>query len=100
MLDEIEEPMPVETLDSTASRTTTTPFARSTPVSTGPPCRSARERLKWDEAMAVQLALAQRRAAGAHPQGAECAQPKDGLRAAFDKRLPFKLTAGRRRSAR
>ncbi|MBP2338586.1 ATP-dependent DNA helicase RecG [Saccharothrix coeruleofusca] len=56
----------------------------------------AQQRLKWDEAMAVQLALAQRRrSATARP--APACPPRDGLiRDAFDARLPFQLTAGQR----
>ncbi|TQM83329.1 ATP-dependent DNA helicase RecG [Saccharothrix saharensis] len=56
----------------------------------------AQQRLKWDEAMAVQLALAQRRrSATARP--APACPPRDGLvRDAFDARLPFELTAGQR----
>jgi ATP-dependent DNA helicase RecG len=54
----------------------------------------ARERLKWDEALGVQLALAQRRvAAAAHPATPRPGRP-GGLLAAFDARLPFRLTAG------
>ncbi|ONI83269.1 ATP-dependent DNA helicase RecG [Saccharothrix sp. ALI-22-I] len=54
----------------------------------------AQQRLKWDEAMAVQLALAQRRrSATARP--APACPPRSGLvRDAFEARLPFKLTAG------
>src|SRR5579875_2463917 len=56
----------------------------------------ARQRLAWDEALGVQLALAQRRwLAGANPTVPR--PPKqDGLLAAFDTRLPFTLTAGQR----
>ncbi|MEU4803525.1 helicase-related protein [Actinosynnema sp. NPDC023587] len=56
----------------------------------------AQQRLKWDEAMAVQLALAQRRrSATARP--APACPPRPGLvRDAFDDRLPFELTAGQR----
>ena len=56
----------------------------------------AQQRLKWDEAMAVQLALAQRRrSATARP--APACPPRPGLvRDAFDARLPFELTAGQR----
>ncbi|GLZ35499.1 ATP-dependent DNA helicase RecG [Lentzea sp. NBRC 105346] len=54
----------------------------------------ARKRLKWDEALAVQLALAQRRkSAGARP-APSCAPKKGGILDAFDARLPFKLTNG------
>jgi len=54
----------------------------------------AQQRLKWDEAMAVQLALAQRRqSAGARP--APACPPRAGeIADAFDARLPFTLTAG------
>ncbi len=57
---------------------------------------AARRRLKWDEALGVQLALAQRRAAAReHPATAR--PPRgDGLRNAFDERLPFELTDGQR----
>jgi ATP-dependent DNA helicase RecG len=57
---------------------------------------AARRRLAWDEALGVQLALAQRRwVAGANP--AVPRPPKSaGLVAAFDVALPFTLTAGQR----
>src|SRR4051812_17550647 len=58
--------------------------------------QAARRRLAWDEALGVQLALAQRRwLAGANP--AVPRPRKDGgLLAAFDAALPFTLTAGQR----
>ena len=57
---------------------------------------AARLRLKWDEALGVQLALAQRRAAAAaNPAVPRPAKP-DGILAAFDRRLPFELTSGQR----
>jgi ATP-dependent DNA helicase RecG len=57
---------------------------------------AARHRLKWDEAIGVQLALAQRRvAAASNPAVPRPAKP-DGVRAAFDRRLPFELTKGQR----
>jgi ATP-dependent DNA helicase RecG len=56
----------------------------------------ARDRLKWDEAFAIQAALAQRRrAAAALPATPRPAVP-DGLAAAFDAGLPFTLTEGQR----
>lgn len=65
-----------------------------------PPSRqalaAARTRLKWDEAMTLQVTLAQRRlTAAARPAVPRPARP-DGLLAAFDARLPFTLTAGQR----
>ena len=57
---------------------------------------AAQERLKWDEALAVQLALAQLRgAAQAHPAPA-CGRRDDGLLAEFVQRLPFELTRGQK----
>jgi ATP-dependent DNA helicase RecG len=57
---------------------------------------AARQRLKWDEALLVQLALAQRRAlAVANPAVPRPPRP-GGLLDAFDARLPFELTAGQR----
>ena len=56
----------------------------------------ARKRLAWDEALGVQLALAQRRAAAA-ADPAQARPPREGgLLDAFDSRLPFQLTAGQR----
>ncbi len=57
----------------------------------------ARDRLKWDEALVLQAALAQRRiAAAAMPAVARPAK-EGGLLTAFDARLPFTLTAGQQR---
>jgi ATP-dependent DNA helicase RecG len=54
----------------------------------------ARARLKWDEALFLQLALAQRRAAArANPAKPRPARP-GGLLEAFDAHLPFALTDG------
>jgi len=56
----------------------------------------ARTRFKWDEAMVLQVALAQRRReAMAVATTARAGRP-DGLVAAFDAALPFPLTAGQR----
>jgi ATP-dependent DNA helicase RecG len=58
--------------------------------------QAARRRLAWDEALGVQLALAQRRwLAGANP-AVPRPRKADGLLDAFDARLPFTLTAGQR----
>ena len=59
----------------------------------------ARLRLKWDEALALQVVLAKQR----HEEDSWPAVPRvekpDGLLAAFDARLPFKLTKGQREVA-
>jgi ATP-dependent DNA helicase RecG len=58
--------------------------------------RAARRRLAWDEAMGVQLALAQRRwLAAANPAVPRPPRP-GGVLDAFDAGLPFTLTAGQR----
>jgi ATP-dependent DNA helicase RecG len=61
-----------------------------------PALTAARTRLKWDEAMTLQVTLARRR----HLASLDPATPRpwrpDGLAAAFDQRLPFELTGGQR----
>ncbi|HEX8761800.1 MAG TPA: ATP-dependent DNA helicase RecG [Pseudonocardiaceae bacterium] len=57
---------------------------------------AAHRRLKWDEAMAVQLTLAQRRQEAALRPAPACPRRDGGLAAAFDAALPFTLTAGQR----
>ncbi|MBO0841037.1 MAG: ATP-dependent DNA helicase RecG, partial [Sciscionella sp.] len=56
----------------------------------------ARDRLKWDEAMAVQLSLALRRKSAVAVPAPVCPRRPGGLADAFDERLPFTLTAGQR----
>jgi len=56
----------------------------------------ARQRLKWDEAVTVQVTLAQRRVAQAVNPAYPRAVREGGLLDAFDARLPFVLTAGQR----
>ncbi len=58
---------------------------------------TARDRLKWDEAFVLQVALARRRAADAALPAVRRAPAADGLLTAFDARLPFTLTEGQRR---
>jgi ATP-dependent DNA helicase RecG len=54
----------------------------------------ARKRLKWDEALAVQLVLAQRRQAAGDRPAPACPPVPGGILDAFDAKLPFTLTAG------
>jgi ATP-dependent DNA helicase RecG len=56
----------------------------------------ARNRLKWGEALAVQLALAQRRHAAVARPAPVCERRPDAIAAEFDTRLPFTLTEGQR----
>jgi ATP-dependent DNA helicase RecG len=57
---------------------------------------AARDRLRWDEALAVQLVLAQRRHHAVERPAPACPRHPDGLLDAFDGRLPFRLTEGQR----
>jgi ATP-dependent DNA helicase RecG len=56
----------------------------------------ARQRLKWDEAFVLQVALARRRADDSALPALPRVPGGDGLLAAFDRRLPFTLTEGQR----
>ncbi len=58
---------------------------------------TARDRLKWDEAFVLQVALARRRQADAQLPAAPRKPAPDGLLTAFDARLPFTLTEGQRK---
>ncbi|MFR9795782.1 ATP-dependent DNA helicase RecG [Streptomyces sp. MS06] len=61
---------------------------------------SARDRLKWDEAFVLQVALARRRHADAQLPAVPRRPGPDGLLGAFDDRLPFTLTDGQQRVSR
>ncbi|MGI5217191.1 ATP-dependent DNA helicase RecG [Nocardia sp. CA-290969] len=56
----------------------------------------ARERLRFDEALALQLVLAERRHEVSGRTARPCPPRSDGIAAAFDRRLPFELTEGQR----
>ncbi|MCP3798047.1 ATP-dependent DNA helicase RecG [Allokutzneria sp. A3M-2-11 16] len=56
----------------------------------------AKQRLKWDEALALQLVFAQRRHSAVSRPAPSCPRRGDGVAAAFDEVLPFTLTDGQR----
>lgn len=60
----------------------------------------ARDRLKWDEAFVLQVALARRRHTDAQLPAVARRPSPDGLLTAFDDRLPFTLTDGQRKVSR
>lgn len=60
---------------------------------------SAKLRLKWDEAIALQVVLAKQRYEEAQWPAIPRLPKPDGLLAAFDQSLPFKLTAGQQEVA-
>ncbi|WP_436501476.1 ATP-dependent DNA helicase RecG [Actinokineospora sp. HUAS TT18] len=94
MLDTIEDPFPDELREKLGlSEYDSAVRAIHVPADWSD-VESAKTRLKWDEALALQLALAQRRqAAGARPAPA-CPPRSGGILDAFDQRLPFTLTKG------
>ncbi|MFF6834895.1 ATP-dependent DNA helicase RecG [Streptomyces sp. NPDC012438] len=55
---------------------------------------AARERLKWDEAFVLQVALARRRHADTQLPAVPRKPAPDGILGAFDAKLPFTLTDG------
>ncbi|MGW2341006.1 ATP-dependent DNA helicase RecG [Streptomyces sp. NPDC001661] len=57
----------------------------------------ARDRLKWDEAFVLQVALARRRFAETQLTAVARVPQKDGLLTAFDAKLPFTLTEGQQK---
>ncbi|MFI5888884.1 ATP-dependent DNA helicase RecG [Actinoplanes sp. NPDC051513] len=57
---------------------------------------SAKYRLKWDEAFAVQLTLVQRRARAAAAPGTARPRADGGILEKFDASLPYELTEGQR----
>ncbi|MBF6329275.1 ATP-dependent DNA helicase RecG [Nocardia transvalensis] len=57
----------------------------------------ARERLRFDEALALQLVLAERRHDVEGRTAHACPPRSDGIAAAFEQRLPFELTAGQQK---
>jgi ATP-dependent DNA helicase RecG len=61
-----------------------------------PDVTRARQRLTWDEAFTLQVALAQRRATAQAAPGTPRVPRQGGLLDAFDDRLPFPLTGGQR----
>ncbi|MEV0245899.1 ATP-dependent DNA helicase RecG [Nocardia sp. NPDC050712] len=54
----------------------------------------AKERLRFDEALALQLVLAERRHEVAGRTARPCPPRTEGIAAAFEKKLPFELTSG------
>ena len=94
LLDTIDDPMPPELRDGKMTYDEAVRAIHTAKDWAG--VNAARNRLKWGEALAVQLALAQRRNAATARPAPACPRKDDGIRAAFDERLPFELTAGQR----
>jgi ATP-dependent DNA helicase RecG len=95
-LDPVPDPMPADIRKRHRLADLDTALRNVHQPETDDEWRAARYRLKWDEALGVQLALAQRRAAAAANPATPRPASNDGVLAEFDKRLPFELTAGQR----
>lgn len=98
-LDEVEDPLPRSIRDEhgligldEALRTVHLPDTRDD-------IARAQERLRFDEAAALQLVLARRRRDVAARVAPQCPAKPDGLAAEFDRRLPFELTDGQKEVA-
>ncbi|QWF82826.1 ATP-dependent DNA helicase RecG [Amycolatopsis sp. CA-230715] len=96
MLDVVDDPMPMELLAMNGFAGLEDALRNIHRPSGWGALENARKRLKWDEAMAVQLIFAQRRSSMVSRPARACTPREDGIRAEFDKRLPFELTAGQR----
>jgi ATP-dependent DNA helicase RecG len=94
MLDEIDDPFPVELREKLGLAEYDTAVREIHLPAEWSDVEAARTRLKWDEALALQLVLAQRRAASAARPAPKCPPRPDGILDAFDQRLPFELTKG------
>ena len=93
-LDEVEDPLPKEIRDAEKLMDLSLALRAIHKPSSETELEQAKQRLKWDEALALQVVLAKQR----HEEDSWPAVPRlekpDGLLAAFDARLPFKLTKG------
>ncbi|MEV0028126.1 ATP-dependent DNA helicase RecG [Nocardia sp. NPDC050793] len=95
-LDPIDDPLPEDVRDDRALM----PVSDALRLIHLPEHKSdidrAKERLRFDEALALQLVLAERRHEVAGRIARPCPPSTDGIAAAFDRQLPFELTAGQR----
>ena len=93
-LDDPEDPLPTETRDRHRLLSLGEAFRKIHRPAGDDEWRRAQHRLKWDEALVLQTALARRRRAAAALPATARPVRDGGLLAAFDGRLPFTLTAG------
>jgi len=96
LLGEVDDPVPAEILDA-RGLTDLAPALRDIhrPRSQRD-LQNARARLKYDEALAIQLVLARRREQAKRYPAEPCPRTEGGLLEKFDAQLPFTLTLGQR----
>lgn len=95
-LDEVPDPLPEATRNDLGLAGLDEAFRLVHRPETKQDVDRARERLRFDEAAALQLVLARRRHAVDERVAPACPPVPDGLAAAFDEQLPFTLTDGQR----
>lgn len=96
LLGTMEDPVPPELLATRGLTDLDTALRNIHRPGSDEALAAAKRRLKYDEALAVQLALAQRRHLAQEFPAPACPPRGNGLLAAFDARLPFILTNGQR----
>ena len=97
VLDEPDDPLPAELRIRHGLPTLAEALRLIHRPSSRPDVVRGRTRLTWDEALTLQVVLAQRRRRALERPATPRPLRADGLRAAFDAQLPFTLTEGQRR---
>ncbi|OFI39648.1 ATP-dependent DNA helicase RecG [Arthrobacter sp. SW1] len=93
-LDRIEDPLPVAVSDREGFADIGRCYQLIHSPETAIDWKHARERFRYQEALVLQTALARRRAQLAAEEATARRPVPDGLLSAFDRQLPFTLTAG------
>ncbi|GAA0622012.1 ATP-dependent DNA helicase RecG [Kutzneria viridogrisea] len=96
VLDEVEDPLPQGLVDRYRLADLRSALTLVHQPTNQAAVEEAQRRLKWDEALSVQLVLAQRRHSATARPAPACPRREGGILDAFDQRLPFQLTAGQR----
>ncbi|WP_026377861.1 ATP-dependent DNA helicase RecG [Aestuariimicrobium kwangyangense] len=91
---DLSEPLPAWVLEETDLPTLQAAYTGVHRASTKEEAARALERLQFDEALALQLVMARRRADNTHLRAPVLTSRDGGLLTAFDRRLPFALTRG------
>ena len=98
-LDEVEDSLPAEVRKSHQLMGLMESLRAIHNPSSTAELENARNRLKWDEALALQIVLAQQRHEESQWPAISRVPKPDGLLGAFDALLPFTLTAGQQEVA-
>jgi len=95
-VDSLEDPLPPDLLKQHDLIDLTTALRWIHRPSSNEELEQAKLRLKWDEALALQLVLAQQKYEESQWPAIPRVEKPDGLLAVFDAKLPFTLTEGQR----